>query len=135
MPSLKNKPIDYVPIILSILLSLGTLTVFHACEIREDGTWMHCHEAQNAVVFGGLLLAVFYASAFFIRNKAMKAVFSCLGLIGAVVLFFIPGPIITMCMMHTMRCYTVMQPFARILSVLTALTGFIQIIQTLKNNS
>ena len=34
-----------------------------------------------------------------------------------------------MCMMHTMRCYTLFQPFVRIMAVLVACSCLIQVIQ------
>ena len=35
----------------------------------------------------------------------------------------IPGTLVTMCMMNTMRCYAVMQPFVRVMSVLVIISG------------
>ena len=118
---------------LSLLLSVGTLTLFHACDIKEDGTWMHCHDAQNAVVIGGFLLVLLLTAAALIRNKTAGVIFYGLGVIGSVIIFLIPGTIISMCMMQTMRCYTTMQPFVRIFCVLIAICSLIPAIQTAKN--
>jgi len=37
-----------------------------------------------------------------------------------------------MCMMHTMRCYTLFQPFVRIMAVLVACSCLIQIVQAIR---
>ena len=129
----KIQSMNFIPAALSLLLSIGTLTIFHACEIKEDGTWMHCHEAQNAAVIGGLLLTVLLAIVPFLQNKSAKTILSGLCVVGAVVVFLIPGTIISMCMMQTMRCYTVMQPFTRILSAIIAALCLIQTIRTVRN--
>ena len=121
-----------IPAVLSLLLSIGTLTVFHACEIKEDGTWMHCHDAQNAVAIGGVVLTLLMSAALPFEKKMLKAVLYGLGVISSIITFLIPGSIISMCMMHTMRCYSVMQPFVRILSVLIAVCCLIRFLQTVK---
>ena len=133
MPSEKKHSMSFIPAVLSFLLSIGTFFVFHACEIKEDGTWMHCHEAQNAVVIGGLVLAILLTVTACLRNKSAKVVLGSLSVIGAVIIFLIPGTLISMCMMRSMRCYTVMQPFTRILSSVIALLSLIQTVRTVKN--
>ena len=55
-------------------------------------------------------------------------------LIGAIVVFFIPGVICPLCMMKTMRCHTVFQPFVRIMSVLVAGGGVAALVHTLKKD-
>ena len=45
--SKKNLALTVAPAALSLLLALGVTTVFTACDRREDGTWMHCHQCQN----------------------------------------------------------------------------------------
>ena len=132
MPSEKTRSLNFVTPALSLLLSIGTLTVFHACGIKEDGTWMHCHEAQNAVVIGGLFLLILSVSAAYVRNRSARTVLNGACVIGSVLVFLIPGTIIPMCMMHTMRCYSVMQPFVRILSALIAVFSLIQTVRTLR---
>ena len=49
----EKKILSLLPAAFSLLMAVGTATVFRACPIKEDGTWMHCHTAQNAVVAAG----------------------------------------------------------------------------------
>ena len=120
---MKNKTtltIQRLALICSLLLSIGVMTVFHACAAKEDGTFMHCHDVQLVVMGIGLVLAVIYL----ILSKlpgAVRLVLSILTLVASICLFFIPGNLMPMCMMRTMRCFSVMQPFVRIFSVLLSL--------------
>ena len=84
---------------------------------------MHCHQCQNSVAASAAGLAVFFGTAAFIKNKGVRLALQVLCLLGAVVVFFIPGVICPMCMMRTMRCYTVFQPYVRIMSALIAGSG------------
>ena len=65
----------------------------------------------------------------------MKTILYGLGIVGSVIVFLIPETIMPMCMMRTMRCYTVMQPFVRIMAVLIAASGVINGLQTLRQNN
>ena len=121
--SKKDVIIPLVPAALSALLLAGGVTVFSACDPKPDGTWMHCHQCQNSVVASAAGLVVFFGTATFVTNKAARLTLQGLSLIGALVVFFIPGVICPMCMMRTMRCYTVFQPYVRIMSALIAGSG------------
>ncbi len=128
MSSEKTSRMVFVPAAFSFLLSIGTLTVFHACEIKEDGTWMRCHEAEIAVVIGGLLLTALFLISGCMRNKKIKFILDGLGAVGAVILYLVPGILFQMCMMHTMRCYTIMQPFVRIMCALIVMADLYQMV-------
>ena len=119
--SKKDIIIPLVPAALSAALLAGGVTVFSACEPRPDGTWMHCHQCQNSVAASAAGLVVFLRNRrVFVKNKGVRLALQALSLIGAIVVFFIPGVICPLCMMKTMRCHTVFQPFVRIMSVLVA---------------
>lgn len=47
-PSRKTL-LKFIPAGLGLLLSLGSCTVFAACGVKEDGSWMRCHGAQTTV--------------------------------------------------------------------------------------
>ncbi|QWW19838.1 DUF4418 family protein [Schaalia sp. 19OD2882] len=121
--STKKLAVALTPAVLALLLSLGAATVFSACDRREDGTWMHCHQCQNSVVGAGLALAVVFGASTALKHRIVRLALQALALVLTVVVFFIPGTLCPMCMMKTMRCYTVFQPFTRVMSGLIALTG------------
>ncbi len=132
--SKKDLVIPLVPAALSAALLAGGVTVFSACEPRPDGTWMHCHQCQNSVAASAAGLAVFFGTAAFIKNKGVRLALQVLCLVGAVVVFFIPGVICPLCMMKTMRCHTVFQPFVRIMSVLVAGSGIGALVASFKKD-
>ena len=123
---------NWIPSLLSALLVLGVLTVFSACGMKDDGAWMKCHGAQTAVARLSGAMTVMFLLAAVLRNTALKTVLYGLGIVGSVVVFLIPETILPMCMMRTMRCYTVMQPFVRIMAVLIAASGVVSGMQALR---
>ena len=121
--SKKSALAPLVPAVLSLLLVAGGTTVFAACDPKPDGSWMQCHSCQNTVAAGAGGLALLFGASAFVKNRSLRLALQALGVVGAAVTFFIPGGICPMCMMRTMRCYTVFQPFVRIMSVLVAAGG------------
>ena len=119
----KDVIIPLVPAALSALLLAGGVTVFSACEPKPDGTWMHCHQCQNMVAGSAVGLIAFYGASALVTKKPVRLALLALAVIASVVVFFIPGGICPLCMMKTMRCHTVFQPFVRIMSVLVAGSG------------
>ena len=119
----KDVIIPLVPAALSALLLAGGVTVFSACEQRADGSWMHCHQCQNMVAGSAVGLIALYGASSLVKNKPVRLALLALAVIASVVVFFIPGGICPLCVMKTMRCHTVFQPFVRIMSVLVAGSG------------
>ena len=132
--SKKDLVIPLVPAALSAALLAGGVTVFSACEPRPDGTWMHCHQCQNMVAGSAVGLIALYGASSLVKNKPVRLALLALAVIASVVVFFIPGVICPLCMMKTMRCHTVFQPFVRIMSVLVAGGGVAAVVNTLKKD-
>ena len=131
----KDVIIPLVPAALSALLLAGGVTVFSACEQRADGSWMHCHQCQNMVAGSAVGLIAMYGASALVKNKPARLVLLALAVIASVVVFFIPGGICPLCMMKTMRCHTVFQPFVRIMSVLVAGSGVGALVASWKKGS
>ncbi len=117
---------------LSLFLCVGVMTVFHACGRKDDGTWMHCHTAQIYVAAGAALLCILFLISMLLKKQAVCIATGILGAIGNILILFIPGSLVPMCMMHTMRCYTVMQPFVRIMAAAIAFFCILSVFQTRK---
>ena len=130
----KDVIIPLVPAALSALLLAGGVTVFSACEQRADGSWMHCHQCQNMVAGSAVGLIALYGASARVKNKPVRLVLLALAVIASVVVFFIPGGICPLCMMKTMRCHTVFQPFVRIMSVLVAGSGIGALVASFKKD-
>ena len=132
MRSSKITLLKLIPSGLSLLLALGSFTVFAACGVKEDGSWMRCHSAQTTVTLCAVLLSAFLVWPAFVRKRALRIVLNGIGIAGSIAVFLIPGKLMPMCMMRTMRCYTLFQPFVRIMAVLVACCCLIQIVQAIR---
>ena len=124
--------INLIPTVLYLLLAAGAATVFSACGMKEDGTWMHCHSTQDAVVLCAFILSAILLFHAFLHQRILRVILNVIGVTGAVSIFLIPGNLMPMCMMHTMRCYTLFQPFVRIMSVLICLICIANVIRLCK---
>ena len=113
-------------IVLSAVIAAGSASFLGPC-IHEDGSYGACHWAGRAMFGIGLLLAAESVFTMFcgdsrIRQGAFVPLLftSCLGCL-------IPGSLIDLCHMATMRCRALMQPAMLILcaiSALVSLAGF-----------
>ena len=130
----KDVIIPLVPAALSALLLAGGVTVFSACEQRADGSWMHCHQCQNMVAGSAVGLIALYGASALVTKKPVRLALLALAVIASVVVFFIPGGICPLCMMKTMSCHTVFQPFVRIMSVLVAGSGIGALVVSFKKD-
>ena len=121
-----------VPMVLCLLLAAGSATVFSACGLKEDGTWMHCRSTQDTVVLCAFILSAVLLFHAFLHQRILRVILNVIGATGAIFIFLIPGNLMPMCMMHTMRCYTLFQPFVRIITVLICLVSIVNIIRLCK---
>lgn len=105
---------------LSAFLCAGVRFVFHACAPKEDGSWMTCHWAEQAVFAAAIILVVQSVLLFLIRRNGIKSGIAMAMVPVALSVAVLPGGSIRLCMMESMRCHTVMRPAVTILAVLTA---------------
>ena len=54
---------------------------------------------------------------------------------GAAGLFFVPGDIMPLCMMKTMRCHEVFQPFVRLISAVIVVSGAAGFVRVMRSRS
>ncbi len=132
MKTNRMTALRFLPAILSLLLAVGSTTLFSACGLKEDGTWMRCHQAQTTVTALSAVLTVLLLLQALLPQKALMILFSAASIIVCVVIFLVPCTLMPMCMMHTMRCYTLFQPFVRIMSVLICLICIANVIRLCK---
>ena len=66
----KPKLTDIVLLLLSLALCLGVKLVFHACGMKEDGSYMNCHWAEQAVFAVSAGLTITSVLRLFLDRKA-----------------------------------------------------------------
>ena len=121
--------LDIAAILLSAVLCFGTKFAFHACAPKEDGSWMACHWAEQAVFGVGIVMLILSI----IMTFCLKDGYSKSGVAVSIAVIstfsvMIPNHLIKLCMMTDMRCHSVMKPAVFILSILIlviSVAGFI----------
>ncbi len=109
---------DILLLVLSVAFLIGSRTVFLPCGAQEDGSWMTCHWAGQAVSGLAAVLVVLAVLHILLSDARIKTGLSVAVLPVAVLTILIPGTLIPLCMMDTMRCHAVMRPAATVFSVL-----------------
>ena len=116
---MKKKNIwEPAALIAGIILTAGVLTVFRACGPKEDGTFMHCHTVQTDAALLGVTTVILALIAMLVKNRRLAAALHLAAAVLALTAILLPGTILPMCMMNTMRCHSVMKPFVRLLGAL-----------------
>lgn len=113
-----TRILSIVTLVCSILLTLGTMYVFHACGPKDDGSWMACHWAQQTVAALGAVLTVQSVIAILCKTNAARASVSAAMIPTAVVALMTPAGLINLCMMADMRCQAIMKPAVRLVAAI-----------------
>lgn len=134
MENAKKKPITAVlPLVVSILFFLAMFTLLSPCGPKEDGTFMNCHYAGQALRILSGAAVVVSAAAYFKRGLARLAdiLLLLLGFASAV----IPGTVIHLCMMPEMKCRAVMKPGATVFAVLLIVSAAVDLFSEIKKQA
>ncbi len=113
-------------LLLSVVIAVGSVSFLGPC-VHEDGSFGACHWASRAILGTGILLTAESLFALLCRDSRMRQgafvpmfLTACLGCL-------IPGTLIDLCRMATMRCRALMQPAMILLfsvSAILSLIGF-----------
>ena len=109
--------------VLSLLLTVGVKTFFSACGAKDDGSFMTCHWAEQAVFAAGIALTLMSVIVLIAGsdNAGFGAAVSILALAGVTAI--IPGVLIDLCMMPQMHCHVVMRPAVTVVCALIIVTA------------
>ena len=106
-------------LLLSAVTAAGSVSFLGPC-VHEDGSFGACHWAGQAMLGIGLLLAVLSLTALLVKDGRVRAGILFAAAAAAVLGVFVPGTLINLCGMATMRCRAVMRPAMTLLCALTA---------------
>ena len=107
--------------VLSCVIAVGSVSFLGPC-VHEDGSFGSCHWAGQAMLGIGLLLAVLNLAALLVKDGRLRAGLLFAAAAAAVLGLFVPGTLIRLCGMATMRCRAVMRPAMMLLCALTAVS-------------
>lgn len=128
----KAQPlVGIVLTVLSSILLVGILTFAGPCGVHDDGTVSSCYWASRAVLGVGVVLVVISLVRIFERDEGERRGLSFSAVLLGVLVAVLPGVLIDLCMMQTMRCHTVMRPFALVMGVLIAVVGGVDLVRRL----
>ena len=109
-------------LLLSCVIAAGSVSFLGPC-VHEDGSFGACHWAGQAMLGIGLLLAVLSLTALLVKDGRVRAGILFAAAAAAVLGIFVPGTLINLCGMATMRCRAVMRPAMTLLCVMTAVSS------------
>jgi hypothetical protein len=118
---------NVIVLLMSAVLCIGVKTVFKACGTGQEGKWMACHWAEQAVMGIGISLTVTALMLVIVSNKKIKQGLALAMIPQAAVSACIPNTLINLCMMETMHCHTVTKPAVIIISVIIAVSALISV--------
>lgn len=117
--------------VLSLLLLAGIRTLAGPCGVHDDGSVSSCHWAAQAVFGVGIVAAILSVVRIFERDEGERRGLSlAVANLGALVAC-LPGVLIDLCMMQTMRCHTIMRPFCVTVGAAIAVVGAVDLIMRL----
>ena len=108
-------------LLLSAVTAAGSVSFLGPC-VHEDGSFGACHWAGQAMLGIGLLLAALSLTALLVKDGRLRAGMLFAAAAAAILGIFVPGTLIHLCGMATMRCRAVMRPAMTLLCALTALS-------------
>ena len=116
-----------VILVLAVLTALGVKTFFGPC-VHEDGSFGPCHWAGQAIFGTALLMAAQSLAAVLRKDDGIQGGLYAGMVMTAVLGILIPGTLISLCKMASMRCNAVMRPAVTLLfaaMAAAAVTGLV----------
>lgn len=111
---------DVVILILFCLLTIGVVTFLRPCGVHDDGSYSSCHWSGR-ILFGLGIIGILQAALAMLGQNQFRLGLNAAIFLEAVVILFIPGRIVSLCMMSTMRCNLILKPGVQVISLVTIL--------------
>ena len=121
-------------IILSLFLCIGVQYFFPACQgLKDDGSLMRCHTAQDAIAITAGIGAVLYIVAFFLKNLKARACLVFLSIpLSIATILFANNMVFLLCMSMDMQCWSLMRPITILLSIVIMVVGAVDGVITMR---
>ncbi|MBR4345008.1 MAG: DUF4418 family protein [Lachnospiraceae bacterium] len=123
---------DTILLVVSASYYLLLLTVFKPCGPKEDGSFMVCQWSWRAVLVLAALTLILSIVRFVIAENNIRLGLSIAILSQSVAAIFIPGTIIPLCMMESMRCHEYTKQGNFVLAILIAAAAVVDIVLKVK---
>ncbi len=127
-----NIALDALTLPIALVLFIGSFTFLKTCPAMEDGSWMACHWAGQAISGVSAVIAALSIANIFVTDKGFKAGISLGIALNAILNAFVPGKLINTCMMPDMQCNAVTKPAVAVISGVLAVLAIINVLVSLK---
>ena len=118
---------DIILCLISVLFLIGILSIFKTCGPMDDGSFMTCHWAGNAIAGLAAVLTAIAVLHLFVSSQ-VKIGLDLAIIPTAILAAILPGNLISLCMMDSMRCQSVTRPATIIFSVLLIVIAIIDLL-------
>ncbi len=119
---MKTNVVTVILLVLAVIIAVGSVTVLGPC-VHEDGSEAPCAGTGRAILADGILLAVLSVLLLFVRAPKTRGILFMITAVTALAGILMPGTLLPVCRMDTMRCRMVMQPAMIILFALALLAS------------
>lgn len=107
------KALGVAMMAVSVLLGVGVLTFAGPC-IHDDGTVGACVSSAQGIMGAAVMLVGIALVELLVPHPLVRGICAALALALGLFALFAPGNALPLCMMQTMPCRAVMQPFAMV---------------------
>ena len=122
------RGIDMVLFLLCLVFAVGMLTFLKTCGAKEDGSFMNCQWAWRAVTGISVLMAIQSFVMIVLRNNGIGEGISISLVLETILALVLPGCVIPLCMMETMRCHAIMKPGVMVFGIIIAVLSAINVV-------
>jgi hypothetical protein len=106
-------------------LCLLALSFIFQCPKKEDGSYMHCHNANMTIAVIACVIIVSSILLFLLKNILAKQIISGIIALLSVICALIPGILFYLCMMPEMTCRAALRPADIICSIVIFLFAIV----------
>ena len=133
---MNRKFYDFLPTVVGLILAIGVMSVFSACkEPMDDGMWMSCHYAQMYVFADAVVIVILSLIGVFVNNYKVRICCDFIEMALTVLAALIPGVLVGLCMMDTMRCRALFRPFTIVVSAILLVTIIVKTVFDFKRQN
>ncbi len=122
---IRRRPLMLAAAVLGAVLAIGVVTFAGPC-VHDDGSASTCSSAAQVIVALGAGACIAMLAGLALPSESGAGACSIAGALLGALAALLPGNALALCMMHTMRCWLVMQPFALVCGVAILIVGAVQ---------
>ncbi len=123
----KGKTPLFVAAIAGVVLAVGVATFAGPC-IHEDGSTSVCSSASHALMVCGVVTFVAGIAGSVAKGGMPAKICSIIAVVAGMVSIIAPGSLFPLCMMQTMRCWTVMRPYSLLCGIAVVACAVVQLV-------